>query len=185
MKYLKKLNEKNYKFKGWDKVKLYLFIFIAGAFAGYIYEVIFELIESGTFVNKGFYYGPYLPVYGFGAVFMSMILNKFKKHPVVVFILGMLVTGIVEYITGYAMYEIYHRKWWDYTGLFLNIDSYVCFRSVFTFAIGGMLLIYIVEPLIKEFMSIKSKKTINIICISFIVIFIIDALLSFLIRNNI
>lgn len=52
MKYLKKLNEKNYNFKGVDKVKLYLFIFIAGAFAGYIYEVIFELIESGTFVNK-------------------------------------------------------------------------------------------------------------------------------------
>ena len=47
MKYLKKLNEKNYNFKGVDKVKLYLFIFIAGAFAGYIYEVIFELIESG------------------------------------------------------------------------------------------------------------------------------------------
>lgn len=37
MKYLKKLNEKNYNFKGVDKVKLYLFIFIAGAFAGYIY----------------------------------------------------------------------------------------------------------------------------------------------------
>lgn len=185
MKYLKKLNEKNYEFKGFDKVKLYLLIFIAGAVVGYIYEVLFEIFDTGMLMNKGFYYGPYLPVYGFGAVFMSMILNKFKKYPVVVFILGMLVTGIVEYITGYAMYEIYHRKWWDYTGLFLNIDSYVCFRSVFTFAIGGVLLIYIVEPLIKEFMSTKSKKTINIICISFIVIFIIDALLSFLIRNSI
>ena len=99
MKYLKKLNEKNYNFKGVDKVKLYLFIFIAGAFAGYIYEVIFE--------------------------------------------------------------------------------------SVFTFAIGGMLLIYIVEPLIKEFISTKSKKITNIISIVFIVIFVIDALLSFLIRNKI
>ena len=88
MKYLKKLNEKNYNFKGVDKVKLYLFIFIAGAFAGYIYEVIFELIESGTFVNKGFYYGPYLPVYGVGAVFLSLILNNYKKHPFLVFVLG-------------------------------------------------------------------------------------------------
>lgn len=118
MKYLKKLNEKNYNFKGIDKVKLYLFIFIAGAFAGYIYEVIFELIESGTFVNKGFYYGPYLPVYGFGAVFISLLLNKFKKYPVVVFFLAILITGILEYFTGYIMFEIYHRTWWDYTGLF-------------------------------------------------------------------
>ena len=69
--------------------------------------------------------------------------------------------------------------------LFLNINGYVCFRSVITFAIGGLLLIYVVEPLIKEFMRSKSKKTINIICVSFIIIFIIDALLSFLIRNNI
>ena len=182
---LKKLNEKNYNFKGVDKVKLYLFIFIAGAFAGYIYEVIFELIESGTFVNKGFYYGPYLPVYGVGAVFLSLILNNYKKHPFLVFVLGILITGIVEYITGYAMYKIFHKKWWDYTGLFLNIDSYVCFRSVFTFAIGGMLLIYIVEPLIKEFISTKSKKITNIISIVFIVIFVIDVLLSFLIRNKI
>lgn len=83
------------------------------------------------------------------------------------------------------MYKIFHKKWWDYTGLFLNIDSYVCFRSVFTFAIGGMLLIYIVEPLIKEFISTKSKKITNIISIVFIVIFVIDALLSFLIRNKI
>lgn len=185
MKYLKKLNEKNYNFKGVDKVKLYLFIFIAGAFAGYIYEVIFELIESGTFVNKGFYYGPYLPVYGVGAVFLSLILNNYKKHTFLVFVLGILITGIVEYITGYAMYKIFHKKWWDYTGLFLNIDSYVCFRSVFTFAIGGMLLIYIVEPLIKEFISTKSKKITNIISIVFIIIFVIDALLSFLIRNKI
>ena len=145
----------------------------------------FEFIESGTFVNRGFYYGPYLPVYGFGAVFISLLLNRFKKYPVVVFFLTILITGILEYFTGYIMFEIYHRTWWDYTGLFLNINGYVCFRSVITFAIGGLLLIYVVEPLIKEFMRSKSKKTINIICVSFIIIFIIDALLSFLIRNNI
>lgn len=150
LKTLDKLNKEKYDFDTKTKLCIYLITFIVGSIVGYIYEIIYYLIIDKELVNRGFLYGPYLPVYGFGAVFMLWLIKRFKKDPLIVFLLGVLITGIVEYITGYLMFHIYHRTWWDYTGLFLNINGYVCLRSVLTFGIGGLILIYVVDPIISK-----------------------------------
>ncbi len=148
------LNSQKYSFDLKTKLCIYFLTFLVGSVAGYIYEVIYCLVIDKELVNRGFLYGPYLPVYGFGAVIMLWLLKRFKKDPLMVFLLSMLVTGIVEYITGVLLFKIYHKTWWDYTGLLLNIDGYVCLRSVLTFGIGGIILIYLVDPLISKF-SVK------------------------------
>ena len=170
VKKLEKLNMKNYKFDFKMNMCKYLLIFFAGSFAGYIYEVIFYLLFDHELVNRGFLYGPYLPVYGFGAVILVFLLKRFKKNPLVVFLFAMFVTGVVEYFTGYLMWQIYHKMWWDYTGLFLNIDGYVCLRSVLTFGIGGILLIYLIEPLICKFISNIKKKVYRVSCLLLFII---------------
>lgn len=183
VKKLEKLNMKNYKFDFKMNMCKYLLIFFAGSFAGYIYEVIFYLLFDHELVNRGFLYGPYLPVYGFGAVILVLLLKRFKKNPLVVFLFAMFVTGVVEYFTGYLMWQIYHKMWWDYTGLFLNIDGYVCLRSVLTFGIGGILLIYLIEPLICKFISNIKKKVYRVSCLLlFIIIF--DFILTIMFRNK-
>ena len=183
VKKLEKLNMKNYKFDFKMNMCKYLLIFFAGSFAGYIYEVIFYLLFDHELVNRGFLYGPYLPVYGFGAVILVLLLKRFKKNPLVVFLFAMFVTGVVEYFTGYLMWQIYHKMWWDYTGLFLNIDGYVCLRSVLTFGIGGILLIYLIEPLICKFISNIKKKVYRVSCVLlFIIIF--DFILTIMFRNK-
>ena len=108
-------------------------------------------------------------------------LKKVKKHPSLVFLLAILITGILEYISGFMLLKIFNRTWWDYTGLFLNIDGFVCLRSVITFGIGALLLIYIFEPLIIKFWK-KKPKLVRVIVISFLIIFIIDNILTFLFR---
>lgn len=115
LKTLDKLNKEKYDFDTKTKLCIYLITFIVGSIVGYIYEIIYYLIIDKELVNRGFLYGPYLPVYGFGAVFMLWLIKRFKKDPLIVFLLGVLITGIVEYITGYLMFHIYHRTWWDYT----------------------------------------------------------------------
>ena len=116
---------------------------------------------------------------------MILLLKKFKRNPLVVFLLAMLSTGILEYLTGYFLWEIYHKTWWDYTGLFLNIDGYVCLRSVLTFGIGGLLLIYIVEPLICLIMSKTPKKKIYTMSSLSCIIILIDLVLTMMFRNKI
>ena len=123
-------------------------------------------------------------------IYLYMVLEQFlcygfKKKPWLVFLLAMLITGIVEYITGVLMFEIYHRTWWDYNGLFLNINGYVCLRSVFTFGIGGLLLIYLVDPLVSKFsVTLNSHK--YLLC-SFggIFLILIDLAFTLIFRNKI
>ena len=154
-------------------------IFIIGSFVGYIYEEFFSLIVDKELINSGFMYGPYVPVYGFGAVFIVYLLNRFKSHPTLVFILAMIVTGVVEYITGFGLMKIYNDRWWDYTGLLLNVDGYVCLRSVLSFAIGGMLLIYIIYPFI---LKIKEKKFVLPTTLTILSIMLIDFIITIIFR---
>lgn len=164
-----------------EKIIYWILIFLIGSLIGWVYEEIFYYVTENTISNRGFFYGPYLPVYGWGSVLLMLILRKLKKPPILIFILSMLITGIVEYITGYIMYAIYERVWWDYTGLFLNIGGYVCFRSVFTFAIGTIGLIYFIEPYLNKFIK-KHFKSSSLISWLFLIIFIGDSIITFIFR---
>ena len=164
-----------------EKLVYWVLIFLIGSLIGWIYEEIFYFVTENTLSNRGFFYGPYLPVYGSGAVILMLTLKKIKNRPFLVFLLSMLIPGIVEYITGYVMYAMYKKVWWDYTGLFLNIDGYVCFRSVFTFAIGTIGLMYFIEPWLIKFIE-KYKKISKYISVIFLLVFILDCVVTFIFR---
>ena len=166
------------------KFSKYTMIFLIGSIVGFIYEEIFYYIFEDTLAKRGFLYGPYLPVYGFGAVLMVLLLKKYKKDPFIVFLLAMLLTGVVEYITGFIMYQAYHRVWWDYTGLFLNIDGYVCLRSVLTFGIGGLILIYVIEPLLCKLSENINKKLYITTSVLIVMTFVIDLTFTLMYRNK-
>ena len=161
----------------------YILVFFVGSCIGYLYEEIFYLLSEHVLVNRGFLYGPYLPVYGWGSVGILFFTKKYKDKPILTFLLIMLVAGILEYFTGYAMMQIWHKRWWDYTGLLLSIDGYVCLRSILSFGVGGMILIYYIDPLL---MKISKKLKINqlkLICYMLCLIYVIDNIFSFIIRN--
>ena len=96
-----------------------------------------------------------------------------------------ILTGIVEFLVGEMMVTIWHKRWWDYTGLFLNIDGQVCLRSVISFAIGGLGLIYLIEPFINKINEKINSKSKKIIYISIISIMVIDLILCLIIRHPI
>ena len=94
MKFLKKLNQDEQELNNKEKIIYYLLIFIIGGIVGYIYEEIFFLVDDHILVNRGFLYGPFLPVYAWGALLMALSLKKFKKNPIIVFLLAVVATGI-------------------------------------------------------------------------------------------
>lgn len=179
---LKKINNEKYKFDILKTICLYILIYLIASIIGFIYEELFYLIVDKKLVYQGFLYGPYVPVYGLGAIIMLPILKRYKKNPIIIFLGAMLLTGIVEYFTGWLMWTLYHKTWWDYTGLLLNINGYVCLRSVLTFAIGGLLLIYILEPLVCKFLKNKSKKFTKNTSMIIVSMFVIDLILTLLFR---
>lgn len=162
-----------------NKLVYYFMIFILGAFVGYLYEVIFYYIDLGFFNNWGIMYGPWLPIYGVGAVFLSF-LKVFKKKPVLLFLSSILITGLVEYIIGYVSLYVLDLRLWDYRGLFLNINGLVCFRSVITFSIGSLFLVYLFEPII---MKLCEKRYIRIIFLVVFITFLLDIVFSAIYRS--
>ena len=80
----------------------YLFlIFLIGCVTGWIYEEIFYWITEGMLRNRGILYGPWLPIYGIGALGIYA-MKPVKKHPVLLFVLCAVISGVVEYIIGYV-----------------------------------------------------------------------------------
>lgn len=180
---IKALNE----FQPHDEERLvtlenYFLLFLTGAIIGWIYELFFYWIFENRISNNGFFYGPYLPIYGFGTLFLILFTLKVKQHPAAIFLLSIPITGILEYLTGYVMYAIWATRWWDYRNLFMNIGGYVCLRSVLSFAVGAIILIYVVEPVICMLSQKMSRKARNILCIVIIAVFVIDIIATILFR---
>ena len=161
------------------------FIFFTGSVIGWIYEEFFYYFAENWIGNRGFLFGPYLPVYGCGSVLIVLLLKGLKNKPLLVFLSAMVVTGVVEYFTGLVMWQIWQRRWWDYTGLFLNMGGYVCLRSVLTFGLGGLALIYVLEPMAVLITNSLTALRRKIVCLSLLGVMVTDLIITLLLRNPI
>ena len=170
------------------KITYIILTFMLYAFIGWIYEVILEFYYGNGFVNRGFLFGPYLPVYGFGALLILLLLYKFSKKklkigklsitPVLVFILIFLITTIVEYITGTILDIYLGTRLWDYSHYKFNINGLVCLSASTRFAIGGTTFIYILQPLFDKLINIMNVKVKNILAYGMVIIVVTDFILK-------
>ena len=137
-------------------IKLGVLFYIC-SIIGYFYELILNYIENNKIFSHGILSGPWLPIYGTGAL-VIMILDKYKKHPIAIFLSSFFLTGLLEGIAGFLLLKLLKMRLWDYTGYFLNINGFVCFLSAFCFGVGGLLLIYLVSPLVDKLFKKVNKK---------------------------
>jgi uncharacterized membrane protein len=77
---------------------LYFFFY---AVIGYLCEVTYVFIGTKKLVNRGFLYGPYIPIYGLGAFFVTTLLNEYNNDPVTIFILSMVICASLEYFISF------------------------------------------------------------------------------------
>lgn len=124
----------------------YIFMFFTFAIIGWLWEGVYDLLYFGVLANHGVLLGPWLPIYGFGGVFMYLILNRFKRHPFVVFMGAFVFCTIIEYGTGLYLEITKGRSWWDYSNIPFNIDGRICLIASIVFGISGVLLIYFIAP---------------------------------------
>jgi len=165
-----------------EKIKILFFSFMLYCFIGWIYEVILEFSYGHGFVNRGFLHGPYLPVYGFGALLILFTVRPFSRKriyvgkvlitPVLIFLLIFLLTSIVEYCCGIMLDVIFNKRLWDYSDEILNINGIVCLFASLKFATGGTVFLYLLQPLFEKFITIIPKRlTDTLFILLFITIF--------------
>ena len=167
-----------------NKLKIIFFSFMLYSFIGWIYEIILVFTYGNGFVNRGFLFGPYLPVYGFGALLILFTIRPFSKNkiylgkilitPIITFILIFFLTSIVEYSAGVMLDVFFNKRLWDYSDEILNINGLVCLTASLKFATGGTVFLYLLQPLFEKLINKLSIKFTNILFISLFVTILSD-----------
>ena len=108
----------------------FIYMFFFYAVFGYIWEVIWVSFNQKKLTNRGFLYGPLLPIYGFGAVFITLFVDhaiaRFNDSYIVIFFSGLIIATALEFITGYLIEKIFKVRYWDYTERLMNIKGLIC-----------------------------------------------------------
>ena len=159
---------------------------IMGAVIGCIYEMIFYRIDLGYFIKRGHGFGPWLPIYAFGALGLTLIVYKKKLHPALLFLLSMVVSGILEYATGWVLYHFMGVRLWDYNVEIWNwgnIDGFVCARSVLIFGLFGMIYGAFVVPRFLEFVKRVKARPLLILSVILAVVVCADVIYGYVIKT--
>ena len=159
-------------------IQYYSLLFFACSILGWCIEVLCKLIQFHRFINRGFLVGPWCPIYGFGAVFISLLLSRRAEDPLAVFGLAILICGILEYSTSYMMEKIFHARWWDYSTKKFNLNGRVCAGTLLPFGLLGLLLVYAITPVMFSCFDLLSETMIQIICLSLSLLFLADITIS-------
>ena len=176
-KYLKYLNE-DIKFDKETMIGIFCLLVVITGMFGFLYEFIFYYFNGGmkTFYWRGGNFLPWINIYATGSIMIYLLTYKDRKKPLKVFMVSVITTGILEYFSGLGMDKIAGKRCWDYSQEILgalNINGYVCLRSVLVFGVFSLLLIYTVLPLIFYIAKKSNKKvfvTTSIILCSIIMI---------------
>ena len=133
-----------------------LLLFFAFSFIGWCIEVILKYRQFHKFINRGFLTGPWLPIYGFGAVLITVSvlgIGGFESSIGTTFVISFFVCGLVEYLASYFLEKRYHARWWDYSQKPMNLNGRVWIGNLILFGLGGIAIIEFANPIFYELFS--------------------------------
>ena len=164
-------------------VKTLYWFFLYG-FIGWGVEVVYAAIKEHKLVNRGFLCGPICPIYGFGMVGLVYSVSLIpmpdsgSMSAVAIFFIGMFLTTAIELVGGWALFKIYHIRWWDYSEMKFNLGGYICPQFSLLWGLGSVLMIKVVHPLLARGSNPMPFKVMLILDIVLFVLFAVDVVVS-------
>ncbi len=119
----------------------WLFLFYFYCFLGWCVESTHVSIRQKPphWVNRGFMRGPFLPLYGSGAIMMLVVSAPFQHNLFLTYVAGCIGATILEYITGVTMEALFKVRYWDYSNQPFNFQGHICLGT--TLAWGGLTIL--------------------------------------------
>ena len=157
-----------------------------------IYSMLGYLIETSTIflrykklsLHRGFFIGPYLPIFGLGGLIINYGLSKYENDLLALFILSMVFCTILEYISSYILERIFKLRWWSYYDKKFNLNGRICLSNAIGFGIGSIFVLKVFNPIIFGYIDTFSKNTIITVSIILFTIFIIDMIITVYTLSN-
>ena len=129
-------------------------LFVIYSFLGWLTEVLYAFYKHRKFVNRGFLFGPFCPIYGIGVVLASKLLFNFKANIIILYILSVIITSALEYITSYILEIFFQSTWWDYSNQKYNINGKICLIFSLLWGLACVLIVKIVNPFVENLLSV-------------------------------
>ena len=117
---------------------------------GWCLEVIYAAVTTGQLINRGFLNGPVCPIYGFGMVIVLFALTPLSHSLLLLYLGGVLLPSALELVGGWALYKLYHTRWWDYSDYPFNIGGYICLEFSLLWGVGTLIVMKLVHPIIAD-----------------------------------
>ena len=178
---------KNVKLETYQKVGILLLVIVISGFVGWMYEFLLALIENGKIYAQGGNLLPWMNIYAIGAVVLIPITWKIRRYPWLVFLVSTLVTGVVELIGGWLVYEIGNgTRYWNYdSGPWAvgSINGFVCPLSATIFGLSALVLVYFLLPALTYLAKKMSKRAFLTLAITLFALVMIDEITNLTLKN--
>ena len=172
------MKDKNVK----KELTILFWVFIIGSIAGFIFEVTVVFFQKGHFeLRQGLIYGPFIPVYGIGAMCYYIVLSKIKiKNKIQIFLITMILGGITEYLCSLIQEKAFGTISWDYSYLPFNINGRISLLHCIYWGIGGVLYITYIDPFLNKMIDKTNIKAFDLITIILSIFIIFDISISWM-----
>ena len=121
---------------------------------GWCLEVIYAAAATGQLVNRGFLNGPVCPIYGFGMILVLFALTPLEHSVLLLYIGGVILPSTLELAGGWALYKLYHTRWWDYSDYPFNIGGYICLEFSLLWGVGTLVVMRVVHPVVANLVDL-------------------------------
>lgn len=148
--------------------------FMLYSFFGWIWESFFVSFKKKSWVNRGFLNGPVIPLYGAGATLVYVGIYPIQEHPTYVFLFGMLLATVLEYVTSYVMEKLFHAKWWDYTNYRYNFQGRICLLASLFWGFLSLLMSDVLQPFVSSIIERIPRQAGEIAGVLLAVVFAAD-----------
>lgn len=164
--------------KGINFIIKIFWIFVIGSIFGFVVEMLYATIYTRTLViRQGLIYGPFIQVYGAGAVAYYLLITKFKE-PKEAFFAGAIMGGILEYLFSFFQEIFFGTISWDYSKFIFNLNGRICSLYCVYWGIIAVAFLKIIYPWIQKIEPLIYKKSVRILTVFMILFMTFDIAIS-------
>ena len=157
----------------------WLFFFYIYCFLGWCFESAFVSLKSRKLVNRGFMRGPFLPLYGSGAMMMLVVSMPFRDNVLLTYIAGVIGATALEYVTGVVMEALFKVRYWDYSNRPFNFQGHICLRSSIAWGFFTILMTRVIYTPIEQMVFSIPGRALDWATVLLTIYIVADFTLSF------
>ena len=141
----------------------WLLFFYTYSFLGWVFESCYVSIRKKRWVNRGFLKGPFLPIYGGGAVMMLFVSYPFKENLILTFFAGAVGATLLELVTGMLLEAIFKVRYWDYSNQKFNYKGHICLSSTIAWGFLTIGMNEVLHPGIIGILALLPERPVRIV----------------------